>query len=769
MLSLNLLMSLIFQAKRKGRGLLSNGKIYTRLLLCISDLGSEKELLGCFNNEVVSKEAYRKLERYLSRFLTDGKGYPYELIGFEMLERSIGDCEKMSVYLRKMELACNEIFDTDKLDSLTFTLLEILRQDIGIKKILYGSELIPKEKLFGSYAHPKRICIEALLLGLLYHCHKNPCECDRIELLECSDRRTFQAVHFSEGNSLEPDLPISIIDNIRETARRQNCAELKYSLEYNCNGDVISELPQNGNIFLYGVGGSGKTTVLKNLIGNTDTVNFYFPLYQYRQEIHDNIRSEGCWILLNILLKYHYQYEYLTYESLISNEGNDAILQQFTELEKLIKTEPIDKPKYLLLLDGLNEMSADIQRQFINELEWICREWKNVRIVISGRVIPQNTAFGEFKNIEVKGITNECLSRLLSGNGEILLNTKLFEILRLPLFLNMYIDEKSNITTRGDLLDSYFMNWKGSEIERFIIRFALPLVGKRMIEEWSLFEISRAEVLELIDKAIKIYVLDDHVYQNYIAPKNMGKKSLLESRQNTDLIELLVRNTGLMAESEYDTKKLHFTHQYYRDYFAAKHIVNAISVFDIGRIGANSAEEYFSEIGLSGIWFDNMEYFPEKMDVYAIIGEICGDYINDVNSEEFYTETLLDKFLDICRKLDGGYSVENIFTVKKAIHGDLICGVDFSYLNLPLTLPSDVRFCLDGEHPCDFSYTRVYRVAESDDVQAENFKSCDFKGAKFLDKEVKETLHKMGAVVDFDDDNFMDSNYRDILLPWIDL
>ena len=53
MIALNVILSLIIQSKRKGKGIISNGKIYSSLMLCISDHRSESDLLNCFNNEAV--------------------------------------------------------------------------------------------------------------------------------------------------------------------------------------------------------------------------------------------------------------------------------------------------------------------------------------------------------------------------------------------------------------------------------------------------------------------------------------------------------------------------------------------------------------------------------------------------------------------------------------------------------------------------------------------------------------------------------------------
>ncbi len=168
-LTLNILLSLIIQSKVTGRGMIGNGRLYVKFMKIIADndsaeLSADKNLLSKVNNELVEKESYRKLERFISRFLKNGKGYPYEIIHFNEFENSIGNAEKIAEYLRKMESVCDEIIDCSKLDSLVYTLLEIIRQDSSIKKILYGSEFISKDKLFGSHAHPKRICLEALLL-----------------------------------------------------------------------------------------------------------------------------------------------------------------------------------------------------------------------------------------------------------------------------------------------------------------------------------------------------------------------------------------------------------------------------------------------------------------------------------------------------------------------------------------------------------------------------------------------------------------------------
>lgn len=76
-------------------------------------------------------------------------------------------------------------------------------------------------------------------------------------------------------------------------------------------------------------------------------------------------------------------------------------------------------------------------------------------------------------------------------------------------------------------------------------------------------------------------------------------------------------------------------------------------------------------------------------------------------------------------------------------------------------------FSIDGEYPSDFFKCRVYRISESDNVNSNSFKNCDFEEAVFLDSEIKEKIYHLGGIVDFEDDHFMDENYRELILPWI--
>ena len=771
-LTLNVLLSLIIQSKVTGKGMTSNGRLFVMLMEIIADhnnknLTSEENILNKFNNEVTHHNAYRKLERFLSRFIRTGQGYPYDLFSFEDFE----DITKYSRFLHRMRIFVDIVIDENKRDSLVYTLLEIMRLDISITSIRYGMEDIPKERIIGSFAHPKKICIEALLLGLLYHVHKNPNAVECINLLEVDEKRVFRVVRYKNDFSLELNIPINLMENIHENAKNQKSAEMKYQLELKCDRNVISEFPNSENVFIYGSGGAGKSTLLKSLLCDKNTVNFYFPLYSYNFEIHKNFSSDSCHILLQILLKYHYQYEYQTYDALIANEGETAVLQQLTELEKMLISAPVSsKPSYTLLLDGVNEMPALTLLEFVDEIECICHNWNNVRVIITGRTIPEYRIFKDFNHIEIIGIYSDILNQILSDKNAVPANKEMYGILRMPLFLNMYLKDKNIRNTKAELLDSYIMNWKGSVVERFLLQYSLPLVCKYMLEEFSEYEITRGDLLEKIDKSIDIYINNDYVYQNYVFTRNIDKNELLQSRRNDDWIEILLRNTGLIEVIEYDSKYLKFVHQYYQDYFAAKHIINAINIFETGCKIAVSEESYFSEIGLSDEWFNYMRKFPEKWEIYKLIGELCGEYINDINKEYEREKNLLDKYLDICRIYDVEYSLENIFRIMKLMHNGIMWGMNFDGLHLPLKITSDYRFNLNGKYPCTFMMGYVFQVMIADnEVSPGRFEGCEFSDAIFLDMETKENLSRLGAICDFEDNKFISKLRKEVIVTWNDI
>ena len=595
----------------------------------------------------------------------------------------------------------------------------------------------------------------------MYHVHKNLAESESIELLDLPEKSAFHIVRCHDEKSLDLEIQLDLIENIHENAKRQKSVEIKYQLELRNGNDILTEIPDSKNVFLYGVGVAGKSTVLLNRIRNENTINFYFPLYKYKREIHENLQPESCWVLLQILLKYHYQYEYQTYETLIANEGENAVLQQLSELVQTLKNNPDNwDPRYVLLLDGSNEMSSESKEDFADELSCIVNSWKNVRIIVTGRNVPEYDVFRNFCQIEVCGITDSERDAALPNFSDISGNIQLMEILKIPLFLNMYLENHETekaVNTRGEILDSYIMqqSFRNNSVMGFILQYALPFAAKRMFGYYYIltipflsfsYDISRADLLAAIDEAIDFYLMNERIYHNYIAPQKINKKQIIRFRRNSDMVEAVLEHLCFMQISASDTHRLYFIHQYYRDYFAAKHILNLIDAIDIS-YGNDPEKRYemLNESGLTDEWYGGYAWYYDMYDIYRLIGEICGDYKNIASDNFVYHRTALDRLLDMVRDYETYRTSENIILTMSSVRNNIICGVDFSKMKFPLYIPTDICFSDNGLDPSYFRKSIVLGITENED---KNFLNCDFREALYFEEKDKEKLRKMGAVVD---------------------
>ena len=173
--------------------------------------------------------------------------------------------------------------------------------------------------------------------------------------------------------------------------------------------------------------------------------------------------------------------------------------------------------------------------------------------------------------------------------------------------------------------------------------------------------------------------------------------------EENDIAELFLENICFLTGKN----KISFTHQYFRDYFAAKYVLNLIqalnSSFDICH--SKQKAELFQKYHLHEKWTVKEESF----DIYQLIGEICGDYHNIPPSEGyfFYQKTILDEILDLYREFESfcpkdsfSPTTENIIAIMSIVRKGLVCGVKFNQTNI--LIPFSTQFSLNGKYPCQF-------------------------------------------------------------------
>lgn len=98
------------------------------------------------------------------------------------------------------------------------------------------------------------------------------------------------------------------------------------------------------------------------------------------------------------------------------------------------------------------------------------------------------------------------------------------------------------------------------------------------------------------------------------------------------------------------------------------------------------------------------------------MGENIGDYKNTPQTYDFwYRETVLDRLLEMYRKFYAKFDelrlTENVMKVMAAARNGLICDVNFNDLPLPMNIPCNMKFSNNGEFPCSFRHSKVYRLA----------------------------------------------------------
>lgn len=165
-------------------------------------------------------------------------------------------------------------------------------------------------------------------------------------------------------------------------------------------------------------------------------------------------------------------------------------------------------------------------------------------------------------------------------------------------------------------------------------------------------------------------------------------------------VPLIIENICFLNASKTESHKLHFTHQYFRDYFAAKHILNLSEAIEIsyGKNNPDEKKRIFNEHNLRNVWF-----WDDDDEIYRIIGEICGDYKNIPVDDDFvYCKIILDTILDMSREFYTFRTTENVIRTMSIVRDNTICRVNFNETSLPLSIPDSIKFSWNGEYPCDF-------------------------------------------------------------------
>lgn len=408
----------------------------------------------------------------------------------------------------------------------------------------------------------------------------------------------------------------------------------------------------NRLVFLYGDGGMGKSTALYDYMRETASVTpIYIELSQYRF-----IDGDSSFVFKKI------------FED-ICNKFIDAA--GFVEKERLSRIEDIlmeslkvldsndPRPQYVLLLDGYNEISREDRGGFDVEIARIIDTWKNCRIVITGRNLPTDyegkeiTTYEHFSRFEFIGISEDERKSLIEKKYperivRIQHDERLWDVLRIPMFMGMFIQFDSNlfddgqnisIHTRGEILDQFILKTERdaakhiaqrhsdvmtnqAALRPFLVRYALPFVANEMDRDRS-FVMSEFQLVQAANKAWELFDDEENLMVGCLLGIDVPEKPKKIKQIFTHILN---------SEASYcyktSTATYSFVHQYFRDYFAAKHVQNILNIAKaLGENGLSRDEQlqFTKDYGLDYTWSD---------DVCILLGEIIGDYKNEPGYSE---------------------------------------------------------------------------------------------------------------------------------------
>lgn len=241
----------------------------------------------------------------------------------------------------------------------------------------------------------------------------------------------------------------------------------------------------DGHMYLIGQGGIGKTTALVHIMNEvyagdkTFEKNQQIPIFVdlsfapdidgalYKTEVGSFIRrSIYRQIRTDLKVKQ------------VSNANVNELDELFT-MSPDVAVAPITEvfmqkgpvPEYLLLLDGLNEVSTveiagkPVSWRVAEEIRFLMNECSNVRVILTSRSDETLISNDEITRLYLAGVENETIVSYLKEKeftqeriSDIINDNDLIETLRIPLFLTMYasLSKENDAVMQGEILREFF-------------------------------------------------------------------------------------------------------------------------------------------------------------------------------------------------------------------------------------------------------------------------------------------------------------------------
>ncbi len=454
---------------------------------------------------------------------------------------------------------------------------------------------------------------------------------------------------------------------------------------------------KNSGIILLGNEGMGKTITMlriwQDIIQKEKDaiIPIYIPLSAYNQrESKEQQKFISNYIVKNYALAEN-----------ISDDDPTVLLETWIKTKKT----GVPKPKILLLLDGLNEISSDITSLLtaLNDLWANDNIQSNIQIIVSGRYKSNHAFSDDFKVWELQPLGENAITDYLVHKEKIEKRTvatfqdnEIMPLLRNPMMLRLFSDvqQENAINRTGELLDSFIENKlirfnqdkpKGKKVlAHFQMHYLLPFVAWEM-EKSGVSEIKGTQLEAIINDAFakfhqadffkgshpkRAYIKD---YRKHIKVLQLGELPLVEKINRFE--DLIVDLNHELFPITLEGNTLRFLHQSFLEYFAAKYLHNEIFL---------SLEK-----GMLSPTLKTQKLSPP---IRRMLGEITKEHYNipafipaGKTWAHYYKKTCLGHMLELCRGVfdpeDVGFVVWNIVSIWSEVRGEL-SGADLSDLHL---------------------------------------------------------------------------------------
>lgn len=415
--------------------------------------------------------------------------------------------------------------------------------------------------------------------------------------------------------------------------------------------DALAE--NTDHIYLIGQGGIGKTTTLVHIMneaygdGKAYEESCQIPLFVSLSSAPDTYGTlyEGGKSTFIRRAIYKQVREDRTAKK-VSKQEVSKLDEAFTIDPETAVTPIVDllsrqtaAPEYLLLLDGLNEVSRNqieeagrsVIQMILREINWLITECPNVRLIITGRADEAMIHGERLTRLALSGLEKSVIRQYLATCqcseekiARVFQNDPLMETLRVPLFLVMYANLRQNeeISTQGEILRTFLNEHKDdlriytaqnrlsqveedvenaasavqklrvtAEMQCFMLDFLLPEIAWYM-EQRDLFALDEESIAEVIEPVLTGREDTDICgrYGKQVFTKYCGSGSAKTHTRKTakDILTKLGSDMEEVTESVIDCcifslgllsangGSYGFVHQHIRDYFAAQKVINQL-------------------------------------------------------------------------------------------------------------------------------------------------------------------------------------------------